>query len=180
VLTEMVVDPVCSLAFEGAPEDPRVMRRPPRRSDEGIVGWPMLWRGLLQGGCLLAATLAIYLLALQGDRDADVARTLAVIGLTVGNLLLVAVNLAAGIGPRAIFARSAFAFWAVAAAAAGALAVAVAVPGARRLLHFAVPAAGDLLLANAVVAIAVLVGATLSARLSAVRPASVLAERPAS
>jgi Ca2+-transporting ATPase len=180
VLTEMVVDPVCSLAFEGAPEDPRVMRRPPRRSDEGIVGWPMLWRGLLQGGCLLAATLAIYLLALQGDRDADVARTLAVIGLTVGNLLLVAVNLAAGIGPRAIFARSAFAFWAVAAAAAGALAVAVAVPGARRLLHFAVPDAGDLLLANAVVAIAVLVGATLSARLSAVRPASVLAERPAS
>jgi Ca2+-transporting ATPase len=180
VLTEMVVDPVCSLAFEGAPEDPRVMRRPPRRSDEGIVGWPMLWRGLLQGGCLLAATLAIYLVALQGDRDADVARTLAVIGLTVGNLLLVAVNLAAGIGPRAIFARSAFAFWAVAAAAAGALAVAVAVPGARRLLHFAVPDAGDLLLANAVVAIAVLVGATLSARLSAVRPASVLAERPAS
>jgi hypothetical protein len=48
------------------------------------------------------------------------------------------------------------------------------------LLHFAVPDAGDLLLANAAVAIAVLVGATLSARLSAVRPASVLAERPAS
>ena len=31
VLTEMVIDPVCSLAFEGAPEDPRVMQRPPRR-----------------------------------------------------------------------------------------------------------------------------------------------------
>jgi Ca2+-transporting ATPase len=50
VLTEMVIDPVCSLAFEGAPEDPRVMQRPPRRSDEGIVGWPMLWQGLVQGG----------------------------------------------------------------------------------------------------------------------------------
>jgi Ca2+-transporting ATPase len=49
VLTEMVIDPVCSLAFEGAPEDPRVMQGPPRRSDEGIVGWPMLWQGLVQG-----------------------------------------------------------------------------------------------------------------------------------
>ena len=65
VLTEMVIDPVCSLAFEGAPEDPRVMQRPPRRTDEGIVGWPMLWQGLVQGGCLLAATMAIYMVALR-------------------------------------------------------------------------------------------------------------------
>jgi Ca2+-transporting ATPase len=82
VLTEMAVDPVCSLAFEGAPEDPRVMQRPPRGPDDGIVGWSMLWQGLVQGGCLLAATLAIYTLALQAGRDADTARTLAVIGLT--------------------------------------------------------------------------------------------------
>ena len=164
VLTEMVVDPVCSLAFEGAPEDPRVMQRPPRRTDEGIVGWPMLWLGLLQGGCLLAATMAIYMLALQSGRDGDVARTLAVIGLTVGNLLLVAVNASAGIGWRSLFASSALAFWGVAAAAAAALTVAVAVPGARRLLHFAVPTVGDLALAVATVAVAVLLGATLSQR----------------
>ena len=164
VLTEMVVDPVCSLAFEGAPEDPRVMQRPPRRTDEGIVGWPMLWQGLLQGGCLLAATMAIYMLALQEGRDGDVARTLAVIGLTAGNLLLVAVNASAGIGWRALFASSALAFWGVAAAAAAALTVAVLVPGARRLLHFAVPTPGDLALAVASVAGAVLLGAALSLR----------------
>jgi len=164
VLTEMVVDPVCSLAFEGAPEDPRVMQRPPRRTDEGIVGWPMLWQGLLQGGCLLAATMAIYVLALQGGRDVDVARTLAVIGLTMGNLLLVAVNASAGIGWRALFASSALAFWGVAAAAAGALTVAVAAPAARRLLHFAVPTLDDLALAVATVAVAVLLGAALTVR----------------
>jgi len=164
VLTEMVVDPVCSLAFEGAPEDPRVMQRPPRRTDEGIVGWPMLWHGLVQGGCLLAVTMAVYVLALRGGRDVDVARTLAVIGLTVGNLLLVAVNASAGIGWRALFASSALAFWGVAAAAAGALTIAVAVPGARRLLHFAVPTLDDLALAVATVALAVFLGAALSLR----------------
>ncbi|KQW37759.1 cation-translocating P-type ATPase [Rhizobacter sp. Root404] len=164
VLTEMVIDPVCSLAFEGAPEDPRVMRRPPRRSDEGIVGWPMLWRGLAQGGSLLAATMAIYVLALQAGRDADVARTLAVIGLTLGNLLLVAVNATVGVGWRTLFTASALAFWGVAAAASVALTVSLAVPATRRLLHFGVPAIGDLALSIAVVAVSVSLGAVLSFR----------------
>jgi P-type Ca2+ transporter type 2C len=164
VLTEMVIDPVCSLAFEGAPEDPRVMQRPPRRSDEGIVGWSMLWQGLLQGGCLLAGTMAVYMVALQVGRDGDIARTLAVIGLTVGNLLLVAVNATAGVGWRALLAANVRAFWWVAAAASAALAVAVAVPGVRRLLHFGVPAAGDLALSLAVVAVSVALGAVLSLR----------------
>jgi len=164
VLTEMVIDPVCSLAFEGAPEDPRVMQRPPRRTDEGIVGWPMLWQGLVQGGCLLAATMAIYVLALQAGRDADIARTLAVIGLTVGNLLLVALNACAGIGWRGLVAASALAFWGVAAVAAAALAVAVALPGARRLLHFGVPTPGELALGIAGVAVAVMLAAAPSWR----------------
>jgi Ca2+-transporting ATPase len=168
VLTEMVVDPVCSLAFEGAPEDPRVMQRPPRRSDEGIVGWPMLWQGLVQGGCLLASTLAIYTVALHAGRAGDIARTLAVIGLTVGNLLLVAVNATAGVGWRALFAVSARAFWAVTAVASGALTAAVAVPGIRRLLHFEVPAMDDLVLSVAVVAVSVLLGALLSLRAPAI------------
>ena len=162
VLTEMVIDPVCSLAFEGAPEDPQVMKRPPRRSDEGIVGWPMLWQGLLQGGCLLAATLATYVLALGAGRDADTARTLAIIGLTTGNLLLVAVNATAGTGWRALFASSARAFWWVAGIASAALALAVAVPGARRLLHFGVPAVDDLALSILAVAASVALGAALS------------------
>jgi Ca2+-transporting ATPase len=164
VLTEMVIDPVCSLAFESAPEDPRVMKRPPRRSDDGIVGWPMLWQGLLQGGCLLAATLAIYALALGAGRDADTARTLAVIGLTAGNLLLVAVNASAGVGWRALLAPGARAFWWVAGIAAVAQTLAVVVPGARRLLHFGLPAVDDLGLSLLAVTASVALGAALSTR----------------
>ncbi|MGM9488173.1 cation-translocating P-type ATPase [Ideonella sp. YS5] len=169
VLTEMVIDPVCSLAFEGAPEDPRLMQRPPRRSDEGIVGWPMLWQGLVQGGCLLAGTMAIYMLALQAGRDGDAARTLAVIGLTVGNLLLVAVNVTAGVGWRALSAASARSFWAISAGASAALALAVAVPGVRGLLHFGVPAVGDLALALGMVVASISLGAVLGLRRRAPR-----------
>jgi Ca2+-transporting ATPase len=164
VLTEMVIDPVCSLAFEGAPEDPRVMKRPPRRADDGIVGWPMLWAGLLQGGCLLGATLATYVLSLDAGRGEDVARTLAVVGLTAGNLLLVAVNATAGVGWRALFAPGARAFWWVAGIASAALALAVAVPGGRRLLHFGLPTLDDLALSLLGAAASVVLAAVLSAR----------------
>ena len=140
------------------------MSRPPRRSDAGIVGWPMLWQGLLQGGCLLAATLATYVLALRAGRDTDTARTLAVVGLTAGNLLLVAVNASAGVGWRALFAPTARAFWWVAAVASAALALAVLVPQGRRLLHFGVPAVDDLALSLLAVAASVALGAALAKR----------------
>jgi Ca2+-transporting ATPase len=163
VLTEMVIDPACSLAFEGAPEDPRVMQRPPRGPGDGIVGWPMLWQGLLQGGSLLAATLWIYAAALDVGREVDVARTLAIAGLTAGNLLLVAVNASVGVGWRALLAPQARAFWWVAGLATTAVGLAVVVPGARALLHFGLPAAVDLALALGAVIVSVVVGAVLSA-----------------
>ncbi|HEX7638205.1 MAG TPA: HAD-IC family P-type ATPase, partial [Burkholderiaceae bacterium] len=128
VLTEMVVDPACSLAFEGAPADAGVMARPPRRGDAGLVGWPMLWRGLLQGGALLVATLAVFAVEMQRTGSEDTARTCAMAGLTFGNLLLVAVDATAGRGLAALFSRDFPAFWGVAAVAAAVVAGAIAWP----------------------------------------------------
>lgn len=159
VLTEMVIDPICSLAFEGAPEDPRLMQRPPRRAAEGLVGRSLLAQAAVQGASVLAATLAIYLQALHGGQSADVARTLAVIGLMAGNLLLVAVNLSAGLGWRALLARGARAFWAVAAIATAVLGLALALPQARALLRFGPVSLAQVGLALLAVALAVVVGA---------------------
>lgn len=162
VLTEMVIDPACSLAFEGAPEAPGLMRRPPRRPDDGIVGWSMLWQGLIQGSCLLAAALLVYVVALHAGRSPDVARTLSIVGLTVGNLLLVAANISAGSGWRALAQPGARAFWAVCTAASAALAAAVLLPGPRELLHFSVPAVEELTLAVLLVGMSVVAGALAS------------------
>jgi len=146
VLTEMVVDPACSLAFEGAPDDDDVMERPPRAGDAGLVGWPMLWRGLLQGCALLAATLVAFALEMSHTASEDIARTGAMCGLTLGNVLLVAVNATAGKGLRVLPSRDFAAFWAVALFASGSLAAAIAWPPLRALLHFGVPDTLDLIL----------------------------------
>ena len=161
VLTEMVIDPICSLAFEGAPEDPRLMRRPPRHAREGLLGGPLLLHGLVLGAAVLAATLLSYGLALRAGHGADVARTLAVVGLMAGNLLLVAVNLSAGLGWRALLAPGARTFWVVAALASTMLVLAIAQPQARALLHFGLPPPPALGLTLGAVALALALGALL-------------------
>jgi Ca2+-transporting ATPase len=101
---------------------------------------------------------------LDTGRSEDVARTLAVVGLTVGNLMLVAVNATAGLGWRVLFQATARAFWWVAGIAGLALTLAVALPGGRRLLRFDLPSSGDLAATLAAVTAASMLGALLTAR----------------
>ena len=161
VLTEMVIDPICSLAFEGVPEDPRIMQRPPRRADETLVGWPMVWRGLLQGAVLLAVVLAIDGIVLRREGE-DAARALSFVALTAGNLMLVWVNAATGVGARALWDRSFAAFWGVAALATAVIAAALAFPALRRLLHFGPVSTEGLVAAVAAVTVGVSLASALT------------------
>ena len=160
VLTEMIIDPMCSLAFEGAPEERGIMQRPPRRAGTGLLGWHMLRRGLLQGLLVLAVALSAYVLALPRE-GTDAARGLALAALTAGNLGLVWANAAAGQPARLLFGRGFLVFWVVAALATAALVAAFAVPGLRGLLHLAVPSAAALAAALGASLVAVLIAARL-------------------
>ena len=176
VLTEMVIDPVCSLAFERAPEDPQAMKRPPRAAHESLVGKAMLWHGLLQGAALLLVTLAIYVLALSAGMSTVDARTLAIVALTAGNLLLVLINAGAGGSWRALLGVGFGAFWWVAGIATGVLALAIVWPAARDLLHFGIPPWPALAAAiAAVVGTVTLAAAGASAVAQAMRPGTVTA-----
>ncbi len=138
VLMEMIIDPVCALAFEGAPEAPGLMRQPPRGADQPLIGWPMLRRGLLQGLCVLLLVLAVYGVVVQGQGTEE-ARGLALVALTVGNLGLVWLNASLGVGWGAVFGKGYRAFWWVAAAAMLALGASFALPGLRHLLGLSEP-----------------------------------------
>jgi Ca2+-transporting ATPase len=162
VLTEMVIDPVCSLAFEQAPADPAIMQLPPRRADEGLIGWSMAWQGMLQGGALLLATLAIYIVALRADIQPPEARTLAIVGLTAGNLELVLINAGARGSWRALLGIGFGAFWWVAGATSAALGLAIVWPAARQLLHLGLPSGVDLAGSIAWVTLAVALAAAAS------------------
>lgn len=153
VLIELVVDPVCSFAFEGVPEDGGIMRRPPRAAREALLGRATLRQGAVEGLFLLVAVLAIFLVALR-SASAEEARTLAVLALTAGNLMLVWVNTGPHRGGRSAAGR---ALALIATGAALTLALAVAWEPLRGLLQFAVPPAAGIAAALVSAAGAVLV-----------------------
>ncbi|MDE2605146.1 MAG: cation-translocating P-type ATPase [Burkholderiales bacterium] len=129
-LIQMVVDPMCSFAFEGVPQSPELMRRPPRPARQALLGTGTLRFGLLQGSALLLAALAVYAVALRFG-SADAARTLAVAGLTAGNVALVWINTGARIGRPLGRALPI-----ITALAALAMAVTALVPPLRALFQF--------------------------------------------
>lgn len=173
VLTELVIDPVCTLAFEGAPEHPALMQRPPRDPALGLMGAGMLWQGLVQGSCLLGGTLLVYLWALLRHPDADTARAIGVVSLTLGNLLMAALNAHAGLGWRVWFQPSSRALWGVAAVACTALLLALWWPGARALLRFGLPPLWELAWGSAAVLGCVWLGQHVSRQMAQTPP-----ERP--
>jgi Ca2+-transporting ATPase len=89
---EMIIDPVCSVAFEAEHEEPDLMTRPPRSPDAQLFSTRMMVSSLLQGVAALLVVSAVYLLtAQQGWPDEDV-RSLSFFTLVLANLALIVVN----------------------------------------------------------------------------------------
>ncbi|WP_020175010.1 cation-translocating P-type ATPase [Methyloferula stellata] len=100
VFLELIIDPVSSIVFEAEPEEKDVMARPPRNPKEPLFDRSLLFRGLLQGGVVLAAALAVFLIGIRDLHGDQVARAMAFVTLVLGNLGLVMTNRSAS---RSVF-----------------------------------------------------------------------------
>ena len=89
---EMIIDPVCSIAFEAEHEEPDIMTRPPRAPDVRLFSASLLVSSLLQGMAALLVTSAVYLLAAQRGLPAEDLRALTFITLVLANLALIIAN----------------------------------------------------------------------------------------
>jgi Ca2+-transporting ATPase len=89
---EMIVDPVCSLAFEAEREERRIMRRPPRPPDAPLFSRWMVGWSVLQGAMVLVVTAVLTLVSWHSGHDADTVRTIAFFALVLGVLGLILVN----------------------------------------------------------------------------------------
>jgi P-type Ca2+ transporter type 2C len=141
VLTEMVIDPLCSFAFEGVPQAGDIMRRPPRPRGDHPFRMRSLVPGLLAGAGLLAAVLGVWLAALGASLPTGESRTLALAALTAGNLALVWM-LARPRGARALSASRPLVV--VTASSVLVVAAGVLLPVGRELLRLSLPGASEL------------------------------------
>lgn len=92
VFLELIIDPSCSVVFEAEPENPNVMKRPPRPPTEPMFGLSTNLYSLLQGTSVLVVVLAVFLIALSRGQGELEARALTFTTLVVANLGLIFVN----------------------------------------------------------------------------------------
>jgi Ca2+-transporting ATPase len=88
---ELIIDPSCSLIFEAEPEEPDLMRRPPRPVTDRPFSARAVTIALLQGMSSLAACLTIVSLALA-THEPDAARALCFAALIVSFVTIILVN----------------------------------------------------------------------------------------
>jgi P-type Ca2+ transporter type 2C len=133
ILLELVIDPVCSLVFEGEPSERHAMEKPPRPAAEPLFGTSQIVLGFVQGAIVLGAVFGLYVWALIADIPEMQARAAAFVALVLGNLALAFAD-AAEPG-TAFFDRRRLAFWGIGAGAAIIIAAVLYIPPLATILR---------------------------------------------
>jgi Ca2+-transporting ATPase len=145
VLLELLIDPLCSLVFEGEPSETDAMAKPPRPAGEALFGTRHILLAALQGSILLAAVLGFYWWSLSTGLSEGAARASAFVALIAGNLSLALAEASSGsaklLDPRRM------AFWAIGGVAVMVLTSCLALPQLRAILQFSGPPSGQLAMA---------------------------------
>jgi Ca2+-transporting ATPase len=89
---ELIIDPACTIVFEGEADEKDIMQKPPRRLEEPLFGKIMILSGLFQGLGVLAIVLSVYVLIhTRGYGEAE-ARMISFACMVIGNLGLIFTN----------------------------------------------------------------------------------------
>jgi Ca2+-transporting ATPase len=92
VFLELIIDPACSIVFESEREEQNVMKRPPRKAEEGLFTRKTIALSLLQGSVVLGIVLIVYISALVQGLGETEARTLTFTTIVIANLALILTN----------------------------------------------------------------------------------------
>lgn len=134
---QLIIDPASSIVFEAEPEEPNMMNRPPRASQEPIFNRQALYFSLLQGISVLVIVLAVYLFGLYGGHGSLEARAMAISTLIMANLMLILVNRSWSRSLWAVLLETNVIFWVIFLGALVALGFILYVPVLQRLFHVA-------------------------------------------
>ncbi len=93
VLLELLIDPICSIVLERQPAEMDIMERKPRDPKEKLLTATILFKSVLQGLVIFAASFGAYYTILDGNAaGAPTARAMGLTIIMLSNLFLVQVN----------------------------------------------------------------------------------------
>lgn len=93
VFLELIIDPVCAIAFESEQEERGIMRRPPRNPNDLFFGFRKILSSLVKGILLLTMVLMVYFLSINEGHTPEEVRAIAFSSLIIGNVFLILTSL---------------------------------------------------------------------------------------
>lgn len=93
VFMELIIDPVCSVAFEAEQEERDIMKRKPRNPEDRFFGRKKILGSVVKGLLLLLMVLFIYFLSMQEGHTEGEVRAITFSALIVGNIFLILAEL---------------------------------------------------------------------------------------
>jgi Ca2+-transporting ATPase len=92
VFLELIIDPACTVVFEGEGDEKNIMSRPPRKLGESLFGVRGVFIGLIQGLGVLTVIAGLYSWALGTFSDPMTARAIGFTAMVVANIGLILTN----------------------------------------------------------------------------------------
>lgn len=139
VFMELIIDPVCSVAFETEREEKDIMIRKPRPVDKPFFGVRKILASTFAGFLLLAMVLTIYFSSLgEGHSEGEI-RAIAFSALILGNVFLILTNLSKTRSVVSVLAERNWVVLGILATAIIMLAVVMLVPALRLTFSFEFP-----------------------------------------
>jgi P-type Ca2+ transporter type 2C len=93
VFMELIIDPVCSIAFESEKEEIGIMKQAPRNPDEQFFGRDKILLSVLKGLFLFLSVIAVYWYTTKEGHTEGEIRAITFSSLIIGNIFLILTSL---------------------------------------------------------------------------------------
>ncbi len=139
VFMELIIDPVCSVAFESEQPEKGIMQRKPRNPSDSFFGTPRILLSVFIGLLLLGVVLTVYFLSLHEGHTEGEVRAIAFSALIIGNVFLILTDLSKTRSFLSVFTERNYAATFILLAALLMLFAVIAIPGLQGLFAFEFP-----------------------------------------
>jgi Ca2+-transporting ATPase len=147
VFMELIIDPVCSIAFESEQEEKGIMHRPPRRPDKLFFGMDKIVFSLTKGILLLAMVMVVYFLSLREGHSEKEVRAIAFSALIIGNVFLTLTSLSSTRSFLSVFQERNWSVLFISVLAFAMLVLSLRVPFLQEIFGFSFPGNAHFVLA---------------------------------
>jgi Ca2+-transporting ATPase len=141
VFMELIIDPICSVAFESEMAERGIMERPPRPVAARFFGWNKILISLFKGAALLVMVVAVYFVSVNEFHSENEARSITFAALILGNIFFIFSSLSTTRGVWAIVKEKNYAALGIAGSAFVVLLMVLFIPGLQQLFGFSNPGA---------------------------------------